>query len=88
MLEPIAFLCSVSLEREHISTSFQSSSRIEPAKQVLAARTLSPSEEQSAMGQPWSLVENGQAPLLMWRYHFSSGPGQSSLTCKHLTLVT
>lgn len=28
---------------------------------------LSPSEEQSEMGQPWSRVEKGQAPLLMWR---------------------
>lgn len=28
---------------------------------------LRPSDEQSEMGQPWSRVENGQAPLLMWR---------------------
>ncbi len=26
--------------------------------------TLRPSEEQSEMGHPWSVVENGQAPLL------------------------
>ena len=32
------------------------------------------------MGQPWSRVEKGQAPLLMWRYHFTSGPGASSRT--------
>ena len=40
-----------------------------------------PSELQSEMGQPWSRVEKGQAPLLMWRYQAMSGPGQSSLTC-------
>jgi hypothetical protein len=28
---------------------------------------LRPSLEQSEMGQPWSRVEKGQAPLLMWR---------------------
>ena len=42
--------------------------------------TLRPSELQSEMGQPWSLVEKGQAPLLMWRYHALRGPGQSSRT--------
>ena len=44
-------------------------------------RALSPSALQSEMGQPWSRVENGQAPREMWRYHFTSGPGQSSRTC-------
>ena len=28
---------------------------------------LSPSDEQSLMGQPWSREEKGHAPLLMWR---------------------
>ena len=44
-------------------------------------RALRPSEEQSEMGQPWSRVEKGQAPLLMWRYQATSGPGASSRTC-------
>ncbi len=43
--------------------------------------TLRPSELQSEMGQPWSRVEKGQAPLLMCLYQATSGPGQSSLTC-------
>lgn len=38
------------------------------------------------MGQPWSRVEKGQAPREMWRYHFTSGPGQSSRTCSAATL--
>jgi hypothetical protein len=30
-------------------------------------RALKPSEVQSEMGQPWSRVEKGHAPSLMWR---------------------
>lgn len=42
--------------------------------------TFSPSAVQSEMGQPWSAVEKGQAPLEMWRYQKSKLPGQSSNT--------
>ncbi len=48
---------------------------------VLTPRlTLSPSELQSEMGQPWSGVENGHAPLEMWRYHLCSGGSASDRT--------
>lgn len=38
-----------------------------PSISASASAALSPSEEQSEIGQPWSCVENGQAPLEMWR---------------------
>lgn len=50
---------------------------------VWQGSTFRPSELQSEIGQPWSRVEKGQAPLLMCRYQATSGPGQSSLTCLH-----
>ena len=39
----------------------------EEEEEVVAELTFSPSEEQSEIGHPWSLVLNGHAPLLMWR---------------------
>jgi hypothetical protein len=34
---------------------------------AMPSAALKPSLVQSEMGQPWSRVENGHAPLLMWR---------------------
>ena len=50
-----------------------------------ASAAFRPSDEQSEMGQPWSRVLNGHAPLEMWRYHFRRSPGQSSRTCESRT---
>ena len=38
-----------------------------PPTSASTSAALSPSELQSEMGHPWSRVEKGQAPLLMWR---------------------
>ena len=43
-----------------------------------------PSDEQSEIGQPWSCVENGHAPLEMWRYILSRW-SVSSRTCEAST---
>jgi hypothetical protein len=37
------------------------------AASMQRSTAFSPSAVQSLMGQPWSRVLNGQAPLLMWR---------------------
>ena len=44
-----------------------------------------PSDEQSEIGQPWSCVENGHAPLEMWRY--LSRWSVSSRTCEASTCM-
>lgn len=47
---------------------------------LMTSLTFSPSAVQSDIGQPWSAVENGHAPLDMWRYQLSRSPGQLSIT--------
>jgi len=42
--------------------------------------TFNPSAVQSDTVQPLSAVENGHAPLDVWRYQSSRSPGQSSRT--------
>ena len=61
-------------------SSSLSSEMNSPTRGSSARVALRPSEEQSEMGQPWSLVEKGQAPFEMCLYHDSRSPGQSSRT--------
>lgn len=62
LLEEATHVCT------ECSMTAQQSERPNPIHTCASASAaLSPSLEQSEMGQPWSRLEKGQAPLEMWR---------------------